>query len=191
VSESYVREVAGRVCPGKAVSRFPRGLGSYQDLYILHDRDDRPFDIDQGPFGFASVTRLADEELHVIGWASHRNPARSVRHVVVALNGDPVSRVDSFFPRRDVVELLRDERHLRSGWHARFRIPESASQLTDVVTITATSDHGVETFLYAGTIAGLLLRSCRDELRAFGRERVVFPEKDELERELAERLPKT
>ncbi|HEY3055805.1 MAG TPA: class I SAM-dependent methyltransferase, partial [Thermoanaerobaculia bacterium] len=179
VSEQYVREAVARSCPERSVVRLPRGLGSFQDLYVIHDgKRTGMFDFDQGPFGFASIARLFGDEFHLVGWASHQNPARRVREVVIELQRDVVARVESFFPRRDVVEHLGDDRHLRSGWHARFRVPETASHLTGILIVKAVSDLGVATILYAGTIAGLLLASCRAVSKQDDRE--------EFERRIAE-----
>jgi SAM-dependent methyltransferase len=171
VSERYVREAVSRSCPGRSVSRFPRGLASFQDLYVLHDgKRSGDFEFDQGPFGFASIARLFGEEFHLVGWASHWNPARRVRAVVVELHGEVVARVESFFARPDVVGQIGDVRHLRSGWHARFRVPNTASRLTDVLTVKAISDLGIATVLYIGTIAGVLLDSCRAALKEEDRD---------------------
>jgi SAM-dependent methyltransferase len=179
VSEDYVRGAVASSCARRSVARFPRGLASFQDVYVVHDgKQAGTFDFDQGPFGFASIARLFGDELHLVGWASHRNPARRVAAIVIELQRDIVARVESFFPRRDVVEHLGDDRHLHSGWHARLRIPARASHQTDVLIVKAISDLGVATVLYAGTIAGLLL----DSYRAASTQ----DDREEFERRIAE-----
>jgi len=176
VSKSFVESAVATACPGKSLFHWPRGLANFQDLYVVYSSDRRTGDgsLDQGPFGYASICREFGNQLDMIGWVSHWNPARKVSRVVIDLGEKVIAEVDSFFPRRDVVDLLGDARHLQSGWHARFELPAECSTSTDVLAIRAVSDLGNETFLFVGTIAGLMLQSARAELRAAGREAVLF-----------------
>jgi SAM-dependent methyltransferase len=179
VSAGFVEAAVRAECPGATLHRWPRGLTNYQDLYVASERPIAPgVVLDQGPFGFFSITRMRGEELDLIGWAAHRDPARSVDAIVVSINGRVVDETKSFFARSDVVTLTGEERHRVSGWRSRFRLPEGCSQSTDVLLIKAPSDTGAETILYVGTIANALLESCRAELAAAGRESVVFPTED-------------
>ncbi|MEO8218360.1 MAG: class I SAM-dependent methyltransferase [Acidobacteriota bacterium] len=181
VSPDYVGNVIQKHCSGRSMVRWPRGLANFQDLYIVfgeHSSVGLPA-FDQGPFGFASIARMAGADLDLIGWASHWNPARSVARIVVEIGGHVLGETEFFFPRQDVVDHLADPRHLNSGWHLRMELPRMCSAQTDVVAIRAISDLGTESFLYLGTVADLLLASCRSELAASGRLRTLFLDQDQ------------
>lgn len=175
VSPSFVESAVAEACPGTSVARWPRGLGNFQDVYVVSAEPLRAATFDQGPFGFFSISRLHGDELDLVGWAAHWNPQRTVVQVRVQLNRETVAQTSTFFSRPDVVGLTGAGHHLYSGWRCRFRIPSTCSRSTDVLSIVARSDRDVETILYIGTIDGAFLESCKAELKSCGRLEGVFP----------------
>jgi tetratricopeptide (TPR) repeat protein len=175
VSANFVENAVRTSCAGAALLRWPRGLRNFQDLYVVSDRPIDPTTVlDQGPSGFFSISRVKGDVVELIGWAAHSNPERAVTAIVVSINGKQAQLTTSFSARPDVVAHTGQIRHLKSGWRCQFRLPHRCSLGTDILTVTARSDTGVDSTLYVGTIAMALLERCRSELAAAGRESVIF-----------------
>ena len=191
VSQRYVENAIASAFPRASVHRWPRGLGNFQDLYIVTREPIAAATLDQGPFGFFSISRLrSGEELDLVGWAAHWNPAHQVVRVGVSIDGTEVAATSAFFSRDDVPALTGAAHHLHSGWRCRFRIPVTASRNTSILSIHATSDSGAGTLLYIGTISQSLLTSAAAELESAGRLTAVFPDAataDEISAQIAAR----
>jgi hypothetical protein len=162
--------VLQRVAPQVSLTRIPRAIGDYQDLYVAVNEAGvsfDQFDFDSGCTGYLHTFEVQDDgRCHTFGWVASRTGTHPPARVEVAINGTLAASVDQFYPRDDVAALLSIPSTRNSGWGCTIDRPAPRSNSFDICTIKVISVSGVETVLNVDTIAGLALSSAITELEA-------------------------
>ncbi len=182
VTERFVRGAVREADAGLAVRRIARGLGGYQDLYLL-SRDPQPvldaLDFDPGPDGFLERAEVEAGRLRLSGWATERTPGRRLAWVRAWLDGRLAGESPAGGDRPDVAAMWGPCAS-RSGFAIEADLASRARHASTVLLLKAASDSGAETVLHIGTVESALLRSARKEVEAAGQE-VYRREQAELE----------
>jgi SAM-dependent methyltransferase len=178
VTEQYVRSVLQRAAPQVSLTRIPRAIGDYQDLYVAVNEPGvsfEQFDFDAGCTGFLHTFEVRDDgRCHTFGWVASRTGTHPPARVEIAINGVVAASVDQFYPRDDVAALLSIPSTRNSGWGCTVDRPAPRSNSYDICTIKVISVSGVETMLNVDTVAGLALSSAISELEVL-RSREQLP----------------
>lgn len=170
VSEAFVRRAVEEAIGPRPVLRIPRGLASFQDLYVVVN--------EPGPgspdlFSGLTFEREADgflESCHLIGnralrlagWVTDRVAGEPPREVRVRIDGAEAASCRDLEPRPAATErTLAADPVAAVGWQASFEIPADADPVSARLTIHTVSAAGEEKLLYAGPIESACLRSAQ------------------------------
>jgi SAM-dependent methyltransferase len=170
VSEAFVRSAIREAVGSCPVLRIPRGLASFQDLYlVLHDQDGgepRPADafaglrLERHADGFVEHTSRAGERgLRLSGWAGDRVAGEPPREVRVRIDGELVAGCRDLAPRS--IDLFAADPMPAVGWQVAIELPEGADADAARLAVSVVTRDGEELELYGDSILAALLRSAQ------------------------------
>jgi SAM-dependent methyltransferase len=166
VGESFVRAAVAAAIGPFPVLRIPRGLASFQDLYVV--RKEAP----ASPFAGLRVEREADgflehcswdgrRALRLSGWAADRVTGVPPREIRIAIDGAPVAICRALEPRPAVAQAFASDPMEVVGWQAVVTLPEGADLDASRLSVRPLASDGEEITLYRGSIAAACLRSAQ------------------------------
>jgi SAM-dependent methyltransferase len=167
VSETFVRRTVGELAPDASVHRAPRGLASFQDLYVVVPEPGCDFSglqLRAEPEGFVEHCSVAAGRLRLAGWVVDRALRSAPREVRVSIGGEVRLALRDFQPRDEVGALFPYEKVTGHGWRAEVPLPPAALESGEVVAIDVVDAAGAESTLYAEPLPDALLRSARLDL---------------------------
>jgi SAM-dependent methyltransferase len=173
VSESFVRSLVAATAPRAAVHRLARGLGNFQDLYLVtpeggggargEPRIERRVD------GFVEHCSLAaPRSLLITGWVLDRVSGGPPREVQALVDGVVVDRCDDLPPRPDVMPQFPDDTAMARGWRLIAELPSRGPLCPCRLEIRVTAAGGESMLLYADSVESALLRAVRLDYLATG-----------------------
>lgn len=126
VTELYIRQLLHQVSEGQAtVHRFPRGLGQYQDLYIVTQHPSSKLDqftLYQPPRGsLDSCYVTSDGILCLSGWGADFNPGGEVKAVEIVVNSQVIHSLKPSISRLDVANTFQRPDLVNCGWHCQLQ----------------------------------------------------------------------
>lgn len=158
VSERFVRDAIRHVTGKEAYRRIRKGIGRYQDVYVVQRDPDGDFDgmaFDSGPLGSIDICRLSQPtRLTLGGWVADVAPGAFIADIQCIINGRLRQRGVPFFDRPDVAQHLGDEGRadfILSGWSCECAVPEGIAP-SDVLLVKAISNRGVSHYLFCDTV---------------------------------------
>lgn len=161
VTESFVAGAIAKASQGKAkYHRIKRGL-LIQDLYVVinaADRDFSDFNFGLKPRGYLDSCILTKpNELTLSGWATDTSTLDgSTTEIEVIINGRIVQKCMPFLPRPDVVEVIKNERSLISGWTCSCYLGSKSDFSQDILTLKMKSKDNIERILHFSTVEAAL-----------------------------------
>jgi len=165
VSEAFVRSAIGQAIGGCEVLRIPRGLGNFQDLYVVA-RALPPaggfssLRLLRTPDGFLeSCSRIGKRELSLSGWVGDRVTGQPPEAVRIRIGGTLAGTCQDLRPRSS--EVFAADPMLAVEWQATVAVPEAADVDAALLSIRAVSRDGEELELYSDTVLAALLRSAQ------------------------------
>lgn len=160
VTEEYVRRILDQISDGNAeITRIPKGLNRYQDLYAVSDRSlvsPNPLVFYHYPEGQIDYCYIQpDGEVRLSGWAVDFNPGVTVE---VQLWSD--SRLIGVYPcseeRPDVVAHYQKPDFLLSGWSCVLSRDQISPQ--DILIIKIVSSKGLQAIIEGDRLVAISSR---------------------------------
>lgn len=160
VTEEYVRRILDQISDGNAeITRIPKGLNRYQDLYAVSDRSvvsPNPLVFYHYPEGQIDYCYIQpDGEVRLSGWAIDFNPGVTVE---VQLWSD--SRLIGVYPcseeRPDVVAHYQRPDFLHSGWSCVLSRDQISPQ--DILIIKIVSSKGLQAIIEGDRLVAISSR---------------------------------
>jgi SAM-dependent methyltransferase len=166
VGEAFVRAAVAAAVGPFPVLRIPRGLASFQDLYVVRK------EAAASPFAGLRVAREADgflehcswdgmRSLRLSGWAADRVTGVPPREIRIAIDGASVATCRDLEPRPAVAQAFASDPMEVVGWQAMVALPEGADLDAARLAVRPLASSGEEITLYDGTIAAACLRSAQ------------------------------
>lgn len=159
-----VREAIG-VCP---VFRIPRGLASFQDLYVVLREEADPsvvfsgLKVEREADGFLEhCSWLGQRGLRLSGWFADRVTGRPPQEVRIRIDDVLVASCRDFQPRTAVEQVFASDPVEAVGWQTVVDLPGTADPETARISIRLLSSDGQELSLYSGSVAGTCLRTAQ------------------------------
>lgn len=196
VTEEYVRGCLAQLAPGLPVHRIPRGLASFQDLYIVTRGSGVSSALSDslrgGVDGFVEECRLDTRRRLILqGWVIDRHTKTAVREARFHLDGELVERTEVLIDRPEVAANFPGDGGVGQGWRAELALPEACGLSRAVLRIEALGSDGFVSTLAEGTVESFLIRLAL--YRRFERERenlslqeTIRSERERFEQRLAE-----
>lgn len=170
VTEGYVRralERLGAPAPLQVV-RIPRGLASYQDLYVI-TKSGKPTDEEMsasclglrgGADGFIEECHLnSSRELLLEGWVIDRFTKFAAREVDCYLDEVLIWKTDALMERPEVAASFPGDAGVGQGFRARITLPPHCDLDEAILRIAAVGSDGFISVLAEGSLHSLLLRA--------------------------------
>jgi len=159
VTEKFVIELVEKVSGGKAfVHRIKKGIGKFQDLYVVTNqlvRDFSELKFNHQPGGYIDVAAFTRKDsLYLEGWAADVNLDGRIEEVQVLVNGEVVQRCEPFYDRPDVAAYFEKDAILQSGWNC--YLPKNTVTPEDVLIVKAINNYGAEWILETCTVKSLV-----------------------------------
>ena len=169
VTEEFVRSAIRNTIGPCPVLRIPRGLASFQDLYVVlvGEASDSPavfsgLEIEREPDGFFEHCSWGGQRtLHLSGWVGDRVTQRPPREVLIRIDDVLVARCRDLQLRPLVGQAFAADPMEVVGWQASVEIPPEADPASARLSITPVSSEGEELNLYSGPILWACLRSAQ------------------------------
>lgn len=160
VTESFVADAIAKASNGKAFyHRLKRGL-LIQDLYLVVNDPKLDFstlNLGVRPRGFVDFcTYSRHDEITLQGWAIDTSWTHEIKEVQVLLNGQLIQKCKPCYPRPDVVEFLKDERALVSGWTCSFYLDPAADISKELLMVKMICSNGIERVMMINVIEAAL-----------------------------------
>jgi SAM-dependent methyltransferase len=161
VTENYIRNLLHQLSNSKAnVYRFAKGLGQYQDLYIVTQNTDKNFSkftLSQPPRGSLDSCYLtSDGILCLSGWGADFNPGGEVKAVEIIINKTTIKTLKPSVSRPDVADIFQRPDLINCGWYCQLQ-PDQF-QLNDTILIKVTNNLGIIWIIDAEVIQWLIPR---------------------------------
>jgi SAM-dependent methyltransferase len=169
VREAFVRRAVEDALGRCAVWRMPRGLASFQDLYVVVPGE-RPLQDAAAVFTTLRLRRRADgfmegcswagrRTLSLRGWAGDRLSEEPPIEVRALIDGAVAARSTDLRPRPPHPPVFAADPMIAVGWELQVELPPSADADTARLAIRPVSSAGEELELFEDSIVGALLRS--------------------------------
>ncbi len=196
VTEEYVRACLKELAPGLPVHRIPRGLASFQDLYIVTRGASASSlsldDLRGGVDGFVEECRLDTRRRLILqGWVIDRHTKAAVHEIRFHLDGNLVDRTEALVDRPEVAANYPGDAGVGQGWRTELALPEACDLSRTVLRIEALGSDGFVSTLAEGTVESFLIRLAL--YRRFERERenlslqeTIRSERERFERQLVD-----
>lgn len=168
VTEGFVRDAVREAIGDCAVLRVPRGLASFQDLYVvLQEGTDPPavfsgLKVEREADGFLEhCSWIGKRGLRLSGWLADRVTGRPPREVRIWIDDVLVASCRDFQPRPAVGQVFASDPVEAVGWQATVELPETADPETARISIRPLSSDGEDLSLYSGSVIGACLRTAQ------------------------------
>jgi hypothetical protein len=167
VSEEYVRGcLAALDLSQLQVSRIPRGLASFQDLYVVRKGSgalsptlESFRGLRGGVDGFVEDCRLSTRRrLLLQGWLIDRCTKAAAREVRFYLDGELVGRTEALFDRPEVAINFPGDAGVGQGWQAELALPEKCNLSMATLRVAALGSDGFVSTFAEGSVASFLTR---------------------------------
>jgi SAM-dependent methyltransferase len=174
VSEGFVRSALAATAGalGLDVKRVPRGLVSFQDLYVVslggEPAPEPPPPPAEGVVEHCSWQ--AGNVLDVRGWVVDRQRRRRPRQMLAEIDGRVADACDAFEPRPEIGALHRDPSLAGHGFRLRPPLAPDRPLGEQALRLSVVWDDGERSVLDEEWVLGALLRSARLDLITRGRE---------------------
>jgi SAM-dependent methyltransferase len=166
VTERFVRSAARDAVGPWPLLRIPRGLASFQDLYVLLKEESEASE----PFASLRLEREADgflehcswggrRTLRLSGWAADRVTGVPPGEVRILIDGDRVASCRDLEPRPSIAKAFASDPMDVVGWQATIEIPPASNPASARLSVRPVSSQGEEMNLYTGSVAEACLRS--------------------------------
>jgi SAM-dependent methyltransferase len=160
-----VREAIGR-CP---VFRIPRGLASFQDLYVVLREEgadkDRVFsglEVEREADGFLEhCSWIGSRGLRLSGWLADRVTGHPPQEVRIRIDDVLVASCRDFQPRPAVGKIFASDPVEVVGWQATVDLPAASDPDIARISIRPVSSDGQELSLYSGSVVGACLQTAQ------------------------------
>jgi SAM-dependent methyltransferase len=167
VGERFVREAVATAVGPFPVQRLPRGLASFQDLYVVVKEEDAEAG---DPFSSLLVQREADgflehcsidgrRRLRLSGWVADRVTGKPPKEIRVRIDGRDALSCRDIAPRPDVAETFPADPTPAVGWQATLELPGAGALGPARLGVYAVSQAGEEMLLYSGSVGAACLRT--------------------------------
>lgn len=195
VSEEFVRGAVERAIGPCPVLRIPRGLASFQDLYVVVKESGATaafasLRIEREADGFLEHCSIAGQRsLRLSGWIADRVMRQPPQEVRIRIDGQDVLSCRDLEPRPDVGRTFPDDPTNIVGWQAVVELPRTAGGIESAeLGVHAVYPAGETRSLYSGSVAAACLRSAQLDTAILQRElaRRDAEHRRELERRDAE-----
>jgi SAM-dependent methyltransferase len=171
VSERFVRDALTRALAGSGAAgslhRLPRGLCSFQDLYVAVGEADADFSRlayrGEPRFFVERCSVVSSDRLEISGWAALPGGGGVVA-VEALLDGQPATRIAVDRDRPEVAQMLGDERQPRLGWQGSLELPPGLSRSASVLRLRLVDDLGNVHPMVASSLEAALHGASRNEL---------------------------
>ncbi|MES1240590.1 MAG: class I SAM-dependent methyltransferase [Acidobacteriota bacterium] len=188
VTEGYVRgRLAALALSGLQVSRIPRGLASFQDLYVVTKgaSPTLPDSLRGGVDGFVEECRLdTRRRLTLQGWVIDRHTKTAVREARFHLDGELVGRSDALIDRPEVAANFPGDAGVGQGWRIEIELPRKSDLSMAVLRVDVLGSDGFVSTIAEGPVASFLTRLAL--YRRIEREREIRGEQERFAQRLAE-----
>ncbi|MFO7029775.1 methyltransferase type 12 [Limnospira fusiformis CCALA 023] len=160
VTEEYVRRILDQISDGNAeITRIPKGLNRYQDLYAVSDRSvasPNPLAFYHHPEGKIDYCYIQPNgEVRLSGWAIDFNPGVTLE---IQLWSD--SRLIGVYPcseeRPDIVAHYQQPDFLLSGWSCVLSSDQISPQ--DILIIKIVSSKGLQAIIEGDRLVAISSR---------------------------------
>jgi SAM-dependent methyltransferase len=193
VGERFVRKAVERAVGPYPVLRIPRGLASFQDLYVVVKESGAAADlfaslkIEREADGFLEHCSLAGKRgLRLSGWIADRVLGQPPQEVRIRIDGRDVLSCRDLEPRPEVAQTFPADPVDVVGWQATVEVPPTAAGIEAAeLGVYAVSRAGEEMRLFSGTVADACVRSARLDAGVLQRE--LTRRDTEYQQELARR----
>lgn len=176
VGEDFVRAAVREILGACPVLRIPRGLASFQDLYVVLKEEASP-----SPFSGLRVEREADgflehcswdgrRSLRLSGWAADRVTGIPPREIRISIDGTSVTVCRDLQPRPAVAQAFASDPMEVVGFQATVELPKTADLDAARLSVRPVASTGEEISLYEGSIAAACLRSAQLDTLILQRE---------------------
>ena len=167
-TESFVRSAVEAAVGPFPVLRIPRGLASFQDLYVVLKEEGASPDV----FADLRIERAADgflehcsrggaRSLRLSGWCADRVAGRPPCEVRIRIDGTLVATCRDLQLRPSTAEAFAADPTEAVGWQEVVELPEGSDPESARLSIRPVSVSGEETSLYEGSVAAACLRSAQ------------------------------
>jgi SAM-dependent methyltransferase len=167
VTEAFVRAAVETVAGACPLSRIPRGLASYQDLYVVLKE---PAGGSTAALPALRLEREADgflehcswtgrRSLRLSGWIGDRVTGKPPGEVLVRIDGRLVATCRNLERRPAVGEAFASDPMEVVGWQATVDLPASSTHESAHLSVWGVSSAGEELRLYSGPVLWACLRS--------------------------------
>ena len=168
VTEEFVRNAVRKTLGPCPVLRIPRGLASFQDLYVALKEQDS----DASVFSDLKIEREADgflehcsweapRRLHLSGWLADRVTGRPPREVRIWIDGVLAASCRDLQPRPSAAQAFAGDPFEAVGWQVSVDLPENSDPETARLAVEAVSIHGEKMNLHSGLVLEACLRTAQ------------------------------
>ncbi|HEY4562668.1 MAG TPA: class I SAM-dependent methyltransferase [Thermoanaerobaculia bacterium] len=168
VTESFVRSAVEEAIGTYPISRIPRGLASFQDLYVvIKEEPARTAD-----FSGLKLKRDADgflehcswtgkRSLRLSGWIADRVTGQAPREVRIGIDGELTASCRDLQSRPSLSSTFTDDPTEVAGWQITVDLPETANPESAHLSVWGISCQGEDLSLYSGPVSWACLRSAQ------------------------------
>lgn len=168
VTEEFVRSTVREAIGACPVLRIPRGLASFQDLYVVLKEEGAPASI----FADLRIEREADgflehcswagtRTLRLAGWIADRVTGRPPREVRIRIDGVLVAECRDLQPRPAAERTFASDPAEVVGFQLTVDLPGTPVLESARLSVRPVSSEGEEINLYDGSLAAACLRSAQ------------------------------
>jgi hypothetical protein len=170
VTESFARSAVEEAIGAYPILRIPRGLTSFQDLYVVIKEE--PAKTGATDFSGLQLKRDADgflehcswggkRSLRLSGWIADRVTGQPPREVRIGIDGELTASCRDLQPRSSLSSTFTDDPAEVVGWQLTVDLPETADPESAHLSIWGISCRGEDLSLYSGPVAWACLRSAQ------------------------------
>lgn len=168
VTEDFVRSAVQQAMGACPVLRIPRGLASFQDLYVvLKEEGASPaafsgLTVDREADGFLEHCSWAGKRsLRLSGWVADRVTGRPPQEVRVRIDDVLVASCRDLQPRPSVGQAFVNDPAEAVGWQVMVDLPATSTPESARLSVRPVAIDGQELGLYSGPVASACLRTAQ------------------------------
>lgn len=164
VTESFVRSAVEEAIGAYPVLRIPRGLASFQDLYVVSKEaaDFSGLKLKRDADGFLEHCSWAGKRsLRLGGWIADRVTGQPPREVRISIDGELMASCRDLQPRPALSSTFTDDPVEVAGWQITMDLPATVDTESAHLSVWGISCQGEDLGLYSGPVAWACLRSAQ------------------------------
>ncbi|HEV2856242.1 MAG TPA: class I SAM-dependent methyltransferase [Thermoanaerobaculia bacterium] len=170
VTEEFVRSAVRQAVGPCPVLRIPRGLASFQDLYVVLKEERAEGD---AVFSDLRIEREADgflehcswvgaRTLQITGWIADRLTGRPPEEVRIWIDGVRVATCRDLQPRPAVESMFTGDSAVQVvGWRVKVDLPATSDPDSALLSVRPVASDGRESSLYSGKVVWACLRTAQ------------------------------